>query len=137
MNVWALLIGTMLAIFAVIRFKKTGFEKKGWFYPLVLASFPVFYWVFALYASDFGALLGEIAFSLIYFAIAFIAFRRRNTVTSVILAIGFISHAVYDGMHHAIFVNAGTPLWWPEFCGSADLLFGFYLLYTSIFYKNN
>jgi len=135
MNIWALLIGTMLSIFAVIRFKKIGLERKVWFYPLLLASFPVFYWAFALFVSDYSALLDEVAVGSIYFAIAFIAYRWRSAVTSVVLATGFISHAVYDAMHHAMFINAGTPVWWPEFCASADLLFGFYLMYTAIFEK--
>ena len=135
MNIWALLIGTMLATFAVIRFKRRELENTAWLYPLLLASFPIFYWIFAIYASDYAALPGEIAVGLVYFAIAYIACRWRSSGTSIILAIFFISHAVYDAMHHAIFVNEGTPVWWPEFCGSADLVFGFYLLCSALFAK--
>jgi len=50
MNIYALIIGIVVALFVVIRFRKTSLERKKWVYPVFLATFPVYYWVFAVYA---------------------------------------------------------------------------------------
>jgi hypothetical protein len=49
----------------------------------------------------------------------------------LLLAIGYVMHAAYDFYHSLFFVNAGAPTWWPEFCGSVDVLIGGYVAYLA------
>jgi hypothetical protein len=52
------------------------------------------------------------------------------------LALGYIAHGVYDVIHHQLFINSGAPLWWPEFCGTVDILIGVYLIAFAISLPN-
>ncbi len=131
MNYYALIIGIVIAVYIVVRFRKTRLEKKKWVYPAFLATFPVYYWVFAVYASDYGALINEIAVGAGFLAVAFLAYKLNSSLGLVVLGIAYIAHAVYDVIHNSIFYNAGTPLWWPEFCGAVDLLVGLYVVFLA------
>lgn len=140
MNLYALFFGVLIALFIIIRLRKTRLEKKKWVYPVLLATFPVYYWVFAVYASDYGALIKELAIGFGFLAVAFIAYRLKSYIGLLFLALGYITHAVYDIIHNLLFYNSGTPLWWPEFCGVIDLLIGLYLVYMAFstgLYKGN
>ncbi|MBX3379000.1 MAG: hypothetical protein KF805_02810 [Phycisphaeraceae bacterium] len=44
-----------------------------------------------------------------------------------LLAVGFLLHAVWDWVHHALERRWVGP-WWPPFCAVFDLIFGVYLL---------
>lgn len=131
MNYYALIIGIVIAIYVVVRFRKTRLEKKSWVYPIFLATFPIYYWVFAVYASDYDALIKEFAVGFGFLAVAYVAYKLNSAMGVLLLAIGYISHAVYDVIHHSLFYNGGTPLWWPEFCGAVDVLMGLYLIYLA------
>lgn len=98
---------------------------------MLLATFPVYYFAFAIYAGDYGALLSEIYVGLIFIAAAYAAYKLQNTFGIIILAAGYIGHAVYDVIHNHMFINNGTPDWWPEFCGAVDGLMGLYLVYLA------
>ncbi len=41
-------------------------------------------------------------------------------------------HAIYDYYHDDLFINPGTPTWWPEFCGSIDIIIGVYIIYLAL-----
>lgn len=131
MNLVALIIGLALATYAIARFRVTKLEKTKWVYPLLLATFPFYYFAFAVYAGDHGALLNEIYVGLIFIAVAYAAYRLQSRLGIIILAIGYIGHAVYDIVHNHMFINEGTPVWWPEFCGAVDGLIGLYLVYLA------
>jgi len=131
MNYYALIIGIVIAVYIVVRFRQTRLEKKKWVYPAFLATFPVYYWVFAVYASDYGALINEIAVGSGFLAAAFLAYKLNSSLGLVVLGIAYIAHAVYDVIHNSIFYNAGTPLWWPEFCGAVDALVGLYVVFLA------
>ena len=135
MNYYALIIGVVIAVYVVIRFKKTKLEKKKWVYPVLLSTFPVYYWVFAIYSSDYGALINELAVSLGFLAIAYAAYKLSNPIGLLLLATGCIAHAGYDVIHNSLFYNSGTPLWWPEFCGAVDGLIGLYLIFLAFSMK--
>ena len=135
MNYYALIIGIVIAVYVVVRFKKRKLEKIKWVYPAFLATFPVYYLVFAIYASDYGALINEFAVGAGFFLVAYVAYRLNSFIGLVLLAIGYIAHAVYDVIHNSLFYNPGTPDWWPEFCGSVDVLIGIYLLYFAFVAK--
>jgi hypothetical protein len=127
-NLYALAAGIAVAIFVVVFFRSTRLEKRKWAYPLLLSTFPVFYWVFAVYGSDSTALQREILAGLSFFALSYWAYRLGSFSALLVLGIGYTGHAIYDFGHNALFVNSGAPSWWPEFCGSIDLLIGIYLL---------
>lgn len=98
---------------------------------MFLATFPIYYWVFAVYASDYTALLNEFMASVVFLAIAYVAYRYRSFANLLLLAIGYVGHAAYDFYHDELFINSGAPTWWPEFCGSVDVLIGGYVAYLA------
>ncbi|WP_105189165.1 hypothetical protein [Pseudoalteromonas sp. T1lg48] len=125
-SVW-LLIGLAVALIIMITFARRGLwaSRKG--YPLLLASFPLYYWLFALWAMDFQALLYEAATAVVFFLLAGWAIKSRNPARWWLAGIGMLLHAGYDFFHDTLFSNAGTPTWWPEFCGMVDLVLALYL----------
>lgn len=127
MNLYALAVGIAVAIYVVMTFRKTKLETSKWAYPLLLSTFPIYYLVFAVYGSDYTALLSELLAGVLFIALSCWAYRLGSFNALFVLAIGYTGHAIYDFGHDALFVNAGAPLWWPEFCGSVDLLIGIYL----------
>jgi hypothetical protein len=129
MNISALIIGILIACFIIVKFKKAGYEKHNLAYPLLLSTFPVYYWFFSVYSSDYGALFNEIIVGMIFIVLALIALKLSKNKGLLILAIGFISHGLYDVVHANIYNHSVAPLWWPEFCGSIDILLGVYMLY--------
>ncbi len=131
MNIYALAIGAVVAVFVVLGFNAWGLEKTRWAYPVLLATFPINYWVFAIYAADSAALLKEILAGTVFLAVAYTAYKVRSFVTLLLLAVGYVLHAAYDFYHGLFFVNAGAPTWWPEFCGSFDVLAGAYIAYLA------
>lgn len=131
MNIYALAFGILIAVIVVLRFRSGRLEKTKWAYPMFLATFPVYYWVFAIYASDYPALFNELMASVAFFAIAYVAYKFRSFATLLLLASGYVAHAAYDFYHGAWFTNSGVPAWWPEFCGSVDVLVGVYIAYLA------
>ncbi len=131
MNYYALIAGTAIAVFIIVRFRRTRLEKRAATYPLLLATFPVYYWVFALYASDYNALKYELVFGAAFIALAFIAYKLQSASGAAFAASAYIGHAIYDAVHDYYFINAGTPSWWPEICGAVDGIVGVYLIYLA------
>ena len=132
MNFIVLIFGITIAVFVIYRFKKRGLERTKWTYPLFLATFPLYYLAFALYGLDYDALMGELIVGSFFVFIALIAYKYNNYQTLFLLGSGYIAHAVYDIVHEDIFHNKGTPKWWPEFCGSVDIVMGGYIIYLGI-----
>lgn len=129
MNLFALIIGVLLACFLIFGFKKWGYENTNKAYPVLLATFPVYYWAFALNSRDFEALFNEVVVGIVFIATALLAYKLTRVRRLVLLALGFIGHGVYDVIHRNIYNESVAPLWWPEFCGSIDLLLGVYVLW--------
>lgn len=132
MNVYALVIGIILSFYIIIRFKKTRLANSNWAYPVLLATFPVYYFAFAIYAGEVTTLFYEILAGSLFIGIAYIAFRSRHSITLVLTGSGSLLHAVYDAGHDLLFINQGTPGWWLEFCGSIDVILGIYLVYQGV-----
>lgn len=132
MNIYALVIGIAIAAFIIIRFKTTRLERKKWAYPVLLATFPLYYFVFAIYAENAQALRYEILAGIAFFLIAFIAYISSKKAAALLVGAGCILHGFYDVYHHLLFINPGTPEWWLEFCGSIDIILGIYLIYFAI-----
>ena len=137
MNIYALAIGAVTAVVTMLLFKAWRLERTAWAYPVLLATFPVNYWVFAVHAADFSALRGEVLMGLTFLVVAFIAFRFRSLIALLVLAAGYVLHAAYDFYHDVFFVNPGAPVWWPEFCGSVDVLLGAYIAWLAFSIPGN
>lgn len=135
MNIYALAVGVVSAVVVVLLFKAWGLEQTKWAYPVLLAEFPVNYWIFAVYGSDSAALLRELVVSLAFLAVAYIAYKVQSLATLLLLAFAYIMHAAYDFSHNFFFVNAGTPTWWPDFCASVDVLIGAYIAYLAFSFR--
>ncbi|MBC3764573.1 hypothetical protein [Neptunicella marina] len=106
MNITALVIGFLTTCLIVYKFNHYASYKRHKAYVVLLATFPVYYWIFALYALDFGALING--------GIVGIAF----------FAIGFMAHGIYDVVHLSLYPHSVAPNWLPEFCRSVDILLG-------------
>ena len=131
MNIFAVATGAVIAVVVILIFKAWGLEEAKWAYPVLLAEFPVNYWIFAIYGSDSAALLKEVLVGLAFLAVAYTAYKFKSFVALLLLAFGYVMHAAYDLSHNFFFVNAGAPAWWPEFCASVDVLIGGYLAYLA------
>ena len=124
----ALAFGVIAAVVVISQFKRLNLDIAKYAYPAFLATLPVYYWVFSIYAGDYSILLDEILFGVIFIFAAFLAYRLSEPIGLLVLGIGFIGHVIYDVAHVMIDSHAEAPSWWPEFCGAADLVIGFYLL---------
>ena len=131
MNIYALAIGIVIAVFVVLRFRARRLEKTKWAYPIFLATFPVYYWFFAAYSSGQFVLLKEFVAGIAFLVISYIAYRFKTSTTLLLLAVGYVAHAAYDFYHDIFFINDGVPRLWPEFCGSVDVLIGSYVAYLA------
>jgi len=132
LNIYALIAGIATVAYVIIRFKKTRLERSKWAYPLLLASFPLFYFIFAIYAKDTQALAYEVLISLVFFLIALFSYKSSIRASALLVASGCILHGVYDAYHDLLFINPGAPNWWLEFCGSIDIILGVYLIYFAL-----
>ena len=133
MDIYAIALGVLIAVFIIIVFKKWKQERLIWIYSLFLATFPIYYWIFALYVKDFPVLINEIIVGLIFIGISIISMLCRGKLCATLLSSGYVLHAGYDFYHHYFFLNMGTPHWWPEFCGSLDFVVAIYLIYVIVF----
>ncbi|WP_444926794.1 hypothetical protein ACJJI4_01360 [Microbulbifer sp. TRSA002] len=132
MNIYAFTIGIAIVAYIIIRFKKTRLERTKWAYPVLLATFPCYYFAFAIYAKDTQALGLEILTGLAFFLIAFFSYKSSKKASALLVGLGCIIHGFYDVYHDLLFINSGTPEWWLEFCGSIDFILGVYLIYYAI-----
>lgn len=128
MNIFALIIGISISILVILRFKKRRLESSKYTYPILLITFPFYYFVFAVYGNAYNAIPLEFFGGLIFFIIPLISLKLNDFYKFNILALGYILHGVYDVIHDMFFINAGTPVWWPEFCGVIDIILGLYLV---------
>lgn len=129
MNITALVIGFLTTCLIIYKFNHYASYKRHKAYVVLLATFPVYYWIFALYARDSGALINEIIAGVAFFVTAALAYKYGSIKGLIILAIGFVAHGIYDVVHLSLYPHSVAPIWWPEFCGSVDILLGIYMLY--------
>ncbi len=135
MNIHAFIIGIFISIAVIVYFKKARLENSKFAYSILLFTFPLYYFVFAIYGNDYAALPFEFIGGLLFFIIAISALKLNYSYKLFLLAIGYILHAVYDVIHNLFFVNLGTPIWWPEFCGTIDIILGLYLATLAFKYR--
>ncbi len=71
MNLYALAVGIAIAMYVVVMFRKTKLEKRKWVYPLLLSTFPIYCWVFAIYGFDYTALQREFSAGILFIALSY------------------------------------------------------------------
>ena len=128
MNILAFIIGIFVSILVILHFKKTRLESSKFGYSFLLITFPFYYFIFAVYGNDYAAIPLEFMGGLVFFVIAIYSLKFSDFYKFIFLASGYILHGIYDVTHNMFFFNAGTPIWWPEFCGVVDIILGLYLL---------
>lgn len=131
MHILALVVGVLIAIILIIRVHQHKKQASPYFFPALLATFPAYYWVFAIYQGDYQALLNEFLVGLVFILLALVAFYLSSVKGLFLLGIGFIAHGVYDASHHMIWHQSVAPMWWPEFCGVIDIMLGAYVLWLA------
>ncbi len=105
MNLYALTAGIVIALYVAMRFRKSSIERKDCVYPLLLATFPIYYWIFAIYSSDYVSLQKEVLIGILFIGLAFTAYKMNNRISLLLLATGYIGHAIYDVVHNLLFIN--------------------------------
>jgi hypothetical protein len=128
MNILAFIIGIVVSIIVIVRFKKARLESNKFAYSFLLITFPFYYFAFAVYGNDYAVIPLELLGGLLFFSIALLSLIFNDFYKFNLLALGYILHGIYDVTHNMFFVNAGTPVWWPEFCGVIDIILGLYLV---------
>lgn len=120
---------SFITSFFLIRFIKHNMRGRDWAYPALLASFPFFYFLFALWINDKNALKNEFIAAVVFFIIVGLYFRYRTLWAEYLLIAGFFLHGIYDLSHDMFFINMGVPSWWGVFCGLIDVFIGLYLIF--------
>ena len=127
MNSYALLSGIGLGLLIITRFNQQRYQQKPRFYPLLLATFPLYYWLFAVWTGNLQVLIQEVVAGSIFLLFVAVVMRASETKQLLLLSFGFIAHGVYDMLHHRIHAQTAAPVWWPEFCGVIDVIIGLYV----------
>ena len=115
----ALFIGITSALAAAVFARRVGLDRDRAFYPTVMIVIALLYVLFAaIGGSSGGVLLAEVAVGAGFIALATVGFQRSLWFVVVALA----AHGVFDFFHPHAIHNPGVPVWWPEFCGSYDIV---------------
>ena len=112
-----LLIGLLVALAVGLLARLTGMDRDRAYYPTALIVIAAYYVLFAAMASSTPAILHECLAATVFLAAAIVGFR--STLWVVAVATG--AHGVFDFVHAGIITNPGMPVWWPQFCGAADV----------------
>lgn len=124
----AIIAGVFIAGSMILGMKFSQTENKPWAYPLVLSTYPLFYFAFAIVASDPAALMQELKYAIPIFVICIVTAIKDIKYSAFVLSLGYIGHGIYDAVHIHLFENPGMPIWWPEFCATVDIIMGLYLM---------
>jgi len=123
------LIGVILGLAVASAGRFIGLDGGRAFYPTVLIVVASYYALFAAMGAS-GPTLGiEIAIGLGFAVMAAVGFRRNMWL----VAAGIAGHGIFDLFHHLMIENPGTPVWWPGFCASVDLVLGGWLAFCLFF----
>ena len=128
-NLIGVIVGIAFVFPAVYLVRKQKFDQ--WFWPITLATLPIYYMLFGLLVLDSQAILMELLYGLPYIATGLLVWRLKSKVTVIIIAIAWLSHGFYDYYHDVLFINLGVFAWYPAFCGIVDIVVGSYLLIFS------
>ena len=116
------LIGVALAVAAGMVGWLAGLDRDRAFYPIVLIVIASYYDLFAVIGGG-EALAAELVASLIFGALAIVAFRYSLWIAVAAL----MGHGIFDFVHPHLIENPGVPTWWPMFCAAYDVTAGAFL----------
>lgn len=136
MNILAFTIGIVVSALVILHFKKKKLETSKLAYSCLLMTFPFYYFSFAVYANDYTVIPLEVMIGIVFFIISILSLRFSHLYKFSFLAFGYILHGFYDVTHNFLFINKGTPIWWPEFCGVVDITIGLYLLTVALRFRS-
>ena len=119
------LIGTVLGLMIAGLAKLLNFDKDRSFYPVILIVIAMYYVLFAFMSENADVIIKELIVALLFSAVAIIGAR----LSVLFVAIGLITHGVFDIFHSRFVLNVEVPLWWPGFCASIDIVLGIVVLY--------
>lgn len=128
MNIPAVIIAVAVALALIAINRKTDRSYRFMGYPALMMALPACYWVIALASSDYDALMLELGAGVLFIVLATLCVHYQHKGHSILLGTGWLLHGLYDAVLGSLFINAGTPIWWPEFCGTVDVLVGGYLI---------
>ncbi|MFI1814896.1 hypothetical protein ACH414_31615 [Streptomyces sp. NPDC020422] len=98
----------------------------------VLAAMPLFYLLFGAFRGELrrpGVLAGQLAGLAGFAAVALTAVLLNGALALLVLAAGWLGHAVWDALHY---VRARVvPRQWSEWCGVFDACGALSLLLTA------
>jgi hypothetical protein len=119
----ALVVGAVLALLVGVFATSIGLDRDRAFYPTVTIVVAALYSLFAVMGGSPHALLVELLAGAVFMVAAVAGFKRSLWIAAAALA----GHGLFDFVHGALISNPGVPDWWPEFCGSYDVVAGAYL----------
>jgi hypothetical protein len=117
------LVGIVLALAVGAFATRIGFDRERSFYPTVLMVVGSYYVLFAAEGSTPSILAVEAVGMALFVAAAVLGFRRSLWI----VVAGLFAHGMFDAVHFHVVANAGTPAWWPAFCGTYDVTAAAYL----------
>jgi hypothetical protein len=117
------LVGILLALAVGAFATLVGFDRERSFYPTVLMVVGSYYVLFAAEGSTPPILAVEAVGMALFVAAAVLGFRGSPWI----VVAGLFAHGMFDAVHGHVVANAGTPAWWPAFCGAYDVTAAAYL----------
>ena len=114
----ALGVGAALAAGVGVFAHVIGYDRDRSFYAAVLTVVGALYVLYAVIAGGGDRLIPEVAFFGIFAALAVVGFQTNLWV----IVAGLALHGVFDFVRFTFLVAPGAPGWWPEFCGSYDVV---------------
>jgi hypothetical protein len=118
------LLGLGLALAVGAFATRVGFDRERSFYPTVLMVVGSYYVLFAAEGSTPSILACEAVGMALFVVAAVLGFRSSLWI----VVAGLFAHGLFDAVHGHILANAGTPAWWPAFCGTYDVTAAAYLV---------
>lgn len=123
MDLAALLVGSVSALAISVFATAVRLDRDRAFYPTVMIVIALLYELFAAIGGSIRAALHEAIFAVGFVGFTVLGFKRNLWWVAAMLFL----HGCFDSVHHRVIANPGVPEWWPEFCGSYDIVAALYL----------
>lgn len=117
------LVGILLGLVVAAVGTFFGLDRERSFYSTVLIVVASYYALFGVMGASSRTLGIEIMVGFVFLVLALVGFKKSMWL----VAAGIVGHGMFDGAHHLFIENPGTPVWWPGFCGTIDIVMGGYL----------
>jgi hypothetical protein len=120
----SIIVGVLLAVAVAALGKFTRFDQDRSFYPTVLVTIASYYVLFAVLGASGHALVSELVIAVAFSTVAILSALHAL----VLVGTGIMAHGLFDLVHDVVIENSGVPIWWPNFCGSLDVLLGLWVM---------